>query len=289
MKKISSALVAASLVLTAGCTAQLGSKTYKVNPETIEKYLDDESALAEERKSGADRELAEVAKSPRAQPTLEPSLVESTVMTLEVSGQGAKEKHTRLNARNVIYYYEANSDVSTPLHVLAPLVSMDYRDSKDEFTRRDLLKDIEPNIEKEKNIARGTSRVIVKAKVKLGKYDFDRSAFETGVGSWTYISYGDYAIAFTNGEKIEHVPLEEERARGLAEHLRKSRVAVVTIYGEVVDAEERSFRNGEKKTVLIRADQLNVVLDEKAAYKARGYNSHLGPQSGCTFDFSYCW
>lgn len=279
MLKPNYAWIVISCFLATGCTAKLGNETYKLNPETIQNYFSDEGSTASDVNSTQEPDTTTLTSSP----------LEATVMTLQISKEGSQGKHVKLNDRNVIFYYEAFSNISTPAHILAPLVSKDYRDSTDEFTRHDLLKEIKPYINKEMEKAKAAQRVMVKAKVNLGEYDFDKSAFATGMGSWSYIPFDDYVVAFENGKQFEYLPYDQNMARELSGHLRKSRVVTVTIYGKVVEATEKTYKRRDKKAVLIQAEQVNVVLDEASAYQSRSYNDHLVPGGGCNYDFTYCW
>ena len=55
---------------------------------------------------------------------------------------------TRITGTNIPFLYESRADVPAPDHRLAELISTEYREARDEFTRRDLFERTKPIVER---------------------------------------------------------------------------------------------------------------------------------------------
>lgn len=77
---------------------------------------------------------------------------------------------TRITDGNIPFLYESRAAVRAPDHRLAAILSKDYRNAEDEFTRHDLLQQIKPVIEDRLSQARQTTQVYMLIGDQLGSY-----------------------------------------------------------------------------------------------------------------------
>lgn len=134
----------------------------------------------------------------------------------------ASSQEVRIDDNSVVFLYESRAEIRAPDYRIAEAISLDYRDAKDEFTRHDLLERLKPVIRERIAEARETSSVYVVIGGRLGDYDFQQSAFPTGIGGSrsTFVQYGEYAATFANQNSLAFLPVPIESARALAQGKR---------------------------------------------------------------------
>jgi len=174
---------------------------------------------------------------------------------------GVFAESTRISDENAPFFYEANAEIKIPDHKLAQYISSDYRNARDEFTRHDLFQQIKPVIDKRLSKAKKTKAVLLRIGTDLGDYNFDKKSFSTGIGATTYIPFDNgYAVTFTNGEKIQFLPVPMDLARTLSGELRRDRSATFTIYGQVVGTKEEELGWKTKKAIKIKITKIEAIL-----------------------------
>ncbi len=144
----------------------------------------------------------------------------------------------QITEQSVVFLYEARAEVRVPVHKLAEVVSGDYRAAQDEFTRHELMRSIEPVIERRLEEARTADVVFLLTRSNLGEFDFEKGGFPTGVGDDTFWRMRsahpqDYVVRFRNAGNLAFLPVSVDSARSLAGDLRTSRSAILTIHGDV--------------------------------------------------------
>ena len=172
-------------------------------------------------------------------------------------------KGVRINDTNIPFLYESRADIPAPNHKLAEMISSEYRNAQDEFTRRDLFQQTKPVIERRLREARETQRVYLRVGAQLAEYDFDKAGFPSGFGENTYINFSGeanrwsgYQARFANVEDFSLIPVSIDKARELASALRRSRKCSFVIEGGIDRAEEV---NG-KKVLYVAVDRVEVSL-----------------------------
>ena len=162
----------------------------------------------------------------------------------------------------MIFLYEARAEIRAPDHKLAEIISRDYRNARDEFTRHDLFQKIKPVITKRITEAGETKLVLLALGGRLKDYDFDKKAFPSGFGEATFIPYKDrYAVTFANAKDITHVAVALNVARSLAGELRRSRRARFMVYGKIVDAKEKDLNFLPHKVVDVKVTKIEILLE----------------------------
>ena len=164
---------------------------------------------------------------------------------------------------NVAFLYEARAELPVPDEVLAESAFTDYANARDEFARHDIFQRIKPLIAKRIAEARETTLVYLNVATDLEDYHFEGESFPTGFSDATFIPFrgtARYAVAFTNGADIEHLPVTVEVARSLATELRRTRRASATIYGEIQDVSEKTLNYLTYKTLNMRITKIEVSL-----------------------------
>lgn len=146
----------------------------------------------------------------------------------------ASAESYQIDDDTAFYVYEVFSEIKTPREELAEYISKDYRRARDEFSRHDLLVEINPVLDKRIEEAASAKLFNIRIGGKLGEYDFDKKGFKTGFSENTFVPYSyGYAASFTNIGKAEYLPVTVEKARTFASSLGKSRKAIFKIVGEV--------------------------------------------------------
>lgn len=169
----------------------------------------------------------------------------------------------RVTDGNILFLYESRADVRAPDHELAAIISKDYKDAADEFTRHDLLQKIKPVIERRLSEAEQTERVHLVIGSRLGNYDFERSAFPSDMSDNTYIAFDrSYRVQFDNADRFAFIPVPQEEARSLAGALRISRAVTFRVEGTISRvAEDWDSAGSNQKVVYMQVDR--VVLSMK--------------------------
>ncbi len=167
----------------------------------------------------------------------------------------------RINDETVPFIYDAYSEIKTPLEELATIISRDYRDAKDEFTRHDLFLEIKPILDKRIKEAAGKKIFTLRIGGELGEYDFDKKAFKTDFNDQTFVPFRNhYAAKYINMKDVRYIPIAFEEARVLSSRLAKSRDASFEFIGEIVRAKEGILNYHSTKILELKITKLSVVL-----------------------------
>ena len=95
-------------------------------------------------------------------------------MALLLFGTLSWAQHVEVTETDVTFLYELRAEIRPPDHTLADIISTDYRNARDEFTRHDLLHEIKAVIEKRMAEGRQTNQVVLRIGGTLGDYVFDK-------------------------------------------------------------------------------------------------------------------
>ncbi len=170
-------------------------------------------------------------------------------------------ENTKISDENVPFLYEARADIKAPKHKLAKLISSDYRNAKDEFTRHDLFQQIDPVLDKRLTEANKIKQVLLCIGGRLDNYDFDKKSFPTGFGPTTFIPFKNgYAVTFTNPENIQYISVPIESAKKLSNELRRSRKTVFNVYGEITGTKEADLDWRTKKALQVKITKIEAHL-----------------------------
>ncbi len=165
----------------------------------------------------------------------------------------------QITDENAPFLYESRAAVKAPEHKIASLISTDYRNAKDEFTRHDLMKQLRPVITERLAEAKKTKDVLMRVGTKLGDYDFNKRVFPTGIDGDTFLTFENgYAVKFTNADAVSLLPVDTETARSLAGHLRDTRRAGLTIHGVIVGAKEEQLNYSLRKVLKVKIIRMEV-------------------------------
>lgn len=164
----------------------------------------------------------------------------------------------RITDGNIPFLYESRADVRAPDHKLAAIVSTDYRNADDEFTRHDLFQQLKPVIENRLSQAEQDTQIFLLVGDNLGDYEFDRNAFPTGMSENTFIRFDHgYEVRFDNADQIAFIPLPPEEARSFASALRRSRAVTFRVEGKI----SRVAEDWSRKIVYVSVGK--IVLSMK--------------------------
>ena len=167
-----------------------------------------------------------------------------------------------LSGGNVPWMYEARANVRAPDETLAGMVSAEYREAKDEFTRHELLQRIKPVIALLIEDARATSRVHIDFRGNLGEYDFEAEGFPTtldeGTFEWFGVADADrfYQVVFENVGDMAVLDVPLASARRLARQLQGNRAVEYRGHGTI----GRAAEEGGVRKLYMRVDRLEARL-----------------------------
>lgn len=171
----------------------------------------------------------------------------------------------QLTDDNVALLYESRVSVRAPDHKLAELISVDYRDARDEFTKQELFQKLKPVIKQKLNEAATVKQVSLGVRERLGDYDFDRKAFPTGLTKGAYFPYGAYIVEFINPDRAAYLPVDIEKAKSLAGHLRSGRTIHMNVVATIVGTKEEHIKfSGTKKALKLKINSIEVSLSSGA-------------------------
>lgn len=178
-------------------------------------------------------------------------LAVSTPSTMAADG-------TRITDTNAPFLYESRADIPAPDHKLAAMISSEYRNAEDEFTRHDLFQRTKPVVDRRLREGRETERVYLLVGGRLAEYDFDKIGFPSGFTEQTYIPFDKpYQVRFTNVNDFAFIPVPMDKARALAGALRRSRGCSFTIEGKV----DRATEVDRAKVLYVTAVRVEVSLE----------------------------
>lgn len=170
-----------------------------------------------------------------------------------------------LTDESVVFVYESRSDEKTPNSIFAYALSQDFRNAKEEFTRYDIVQDLQSEIEEKLRQAEEVKTVGVIVRGRLREYDFERKLFPINLagGPEDYprrIWFDQhYAVELLNvAGKIE-LPVPFESAKKLAGELQKSREVECVVVGRIRDTGQgNDNRLPPVKVVSVQADHITV-------------------------------
>ena len=169
---------------------------------------------------------------------------------------------TPVTEANILFLYEARAEIPAPHHKLAELISHEYRNARDEFTRHDLFQKIKPVIDRRLEEARSTSRVVVRVGAELADYQFEKGAFPSGFTESTYLRLRyPYQVRFANAPDFALLRVPVDDARELSGQLRESRRCTFAIEGTIARVAEIDWRN---KAVFVEAERVELHLQSGA-------------------------
>ncbi len=161
---------------------------------------------------------------------------------------------------NIPYLYESRSKIPAPDSKLAEIISVEYREARDEFTKRDLMKKIKHVLEEKFAQARATAEVVVRVNTNIGEYDFDKQAFPTGFTETTYIPFNNrYTAVFVNSEDLEFMPVPEEKARTWASVLGTNRQVTMVVKAKIVGTKEKQLDVFHDKVLTLQVTEFKLV------------------------------
>jgi len=170
-------------------------------------------------------------------------------------------KPARITDDNIIFLYEARAEIPAPDDKLYRFISIEYRRSEDEFTRHELAQKIKPVLEKKLSEALKTKFITVIIGDRLEEYDFDKSAFPTGISSGTYVPFDNgYAVTFENADKLTYLKVPFEKAKLLSRQLQRNRRTQIIIKAQIIGAEEKRLRWNIDKVLKTKISQLTLKL-----------------------------
>lgn len=188
-------------------------------------------------------------------------LVTTILLAVSFSAFAENTESVLVSDDNVHYYYESRADIKATDQELAKIISVDYRNARDEFTRHDLLQKITPVLKKRLAEAKTNDKIHLRVGSKLGDYDFDKKAFPIGFGKGTFIPFKNgYVVTFENSDGLEYIPVPLDKARELSQALQRGRQITLEIDGTPVSAMEKQLNWGHHKALSIKVTKLSVTL-----------------------------
>lgn len=201
------------------------------------------------------------------------------------------------SARLLVMLAEARSGDPLSTEQIVEILSREYREANDEFSRRDIYLQWREQIRQELEAARSIERLSMTIVAKLGRYDFDRKGFPldkkyfTPRWPWPLRSDNDsdrellrereYGFGFTNLDAL-FVPMPEGQARRLFASGGKRQIyieligtvdRVETTYPERLDS--HPYRKKSSDLPMRGADLLIQI--QEASFYYHEY-PHGGPQ-----------
>ena len=172
-----------------------------------------------------------------------------------------------INNESVPFMYETQTNDKTPHSVFAYAISEEFRNAKEEFTRYDLIQELQPVFKENLSKARKAKTVEVSLNGWLFEYDFEKSAFPIGIGSMgphqaPYVAFDQrYSVRLTNIKgRTTMLPVKLELARKLARDLEDSREIECIVTGRITGTELEGSIQHPQKIVNIEVDRIVVKL-----------------------------
>jgi hypothetical protein len=164
----------------------------------------------------------------------------------------------------VPFVYESRAKIPTSDERLALLVSSDYRNARDEFTRQELMEQIKPIIKLKLMEARANSEYLLRIGIELGQYNFTQKAFPSGFTPNTFIPFNaDYGLIFNNTKDIESVPVPLEAAKALSSQLQNSRSVTAMVYCRIVNTQEKRIGwRGDTKVLIAHVTRVDFLSND---------------------------
>ena len=172
-----------------------------------------------------------------------------------------------IDESSVAFVYETKADVPTPEDKLAAYISADYANAPDEFQQHTMLEKLRPIIKKRLDAAKATSTFVLRIAFQLPKYDFDRHGFPSTLSETTIVPYqNNYIVKFSNWDQMDLVPIDELKAQTLDLTLRRSRQAILRVYGSVDTCKEEEVNGIRSKVLYIKASKLVLSVGDSSKF-----------------------
>ncbi|MFV0416952.1 MAG: DUF4852 domain-containing protein [Chthoniobacterales bacterium] len=191
---------------------------------------------------------------------LKHNIVSTLFLLLTYHSAGALP--VEITQQNAAVVYEVKADIPTPAERIAEVISTDYRNLRDEFSKHEFLEKLKPTIEKRIQEAKETESFYVIVSDYLGEYDFSRKAFPTGTGPQTFIPLNKYAVRFSNYDAIGFVSVPLEEAKKAATALKGSRHSTITYTGVIEKCTEEKLNYHIYKVIYLKVKNISIRLDK---------------------------
>jgi len=142
------------------------------------------------------------------------------------------------------------------------MVSADYRQMRDEFSRHELLEKLKPTIERRITEASKEAQFSVRVGTYLEDYGFERKAFPTGTTADSFIPFdGNYVVRFSNAQAVSHIAVSIAEAKKAATALKSSRSATITYSGTLDKCVEETINYNPCKVVYLKINKMTLSLE----------------------------
>lgn len=169
----------------------------------------------------------------------------------------------KLTNENIAFIYESRADLPTSNESLAKIVSIEYKNARDEFTQYELMEKIKPVLKTKLSEAKANNSYFLNVGSKLGEYDFKNNTFPTGFSEGTYIPFENgYVLSFNNIKDIENIKIPFATAKGLSKKLQKSRKITAIIYVKPSKALEEKVNWNHSKVLKADITSITVLADD---------------------------
>ena len=169
-----------------------------------------------------------------------------------------------LTPEEVMYAYEARVDKPMAYTNFAYYLSKEYRRSRSEFRRHDILGQIIPVVDARLDEAAGRKEYVLRFERDIGQYNFRTRTFHTGFAQVGYLHYtANYGIYFVNGNDWDLFAMPEDRAREIVRRGTRTvqweaRITVDSAGGRVLSSGPLSFLARERKVLNVAIKDLKV-------------------------------
>ena len=201
------------------------------------------------------------------------SVLVAVCLVLSFAAYSVSEE-MRIDDVSIAFLYESRvSDRERYLEdeVLAGILSQEFKMSRDEFERREMMQTLGPEVKRRLADGAATSEVYLDLGVLLGEYNFEKGGFPTGWSASTYVEYDySFAVMFDNGAAVSLFPMELEAARELARELRNNRDVVMRLRGDIVGHERRQLNRRRHRVLYINVKSMVMTTAMGSVHEAGG-------------------
>ncbi|MDH5327701.1 MAG: hypothetical protein OEY58_19780 [Gammaproteobacteria bacterium] len=169
-----------------------------------------------------------------------------------------------LTPDEVMYAYESRVDKPMAYTSFAYYLSKEYRRSRNEFRRHDILGQIIPVVDARLDEAASRKEYVLRFERDIGEYHFRTGAFHTGFARVGYLHYtANYGIYFVNGKEWDMFSMPEDRARDIIRRGTRTvqweaRVRVTSVGRDKLSYGPLSFLANNRKVVNVAIKDLKV-------------------------------
>ena len=166
----------------------------------------------------------------------------------------------QITDESVPFLYESRAQIPASIEKLASMVSAEYRNAQDEFSKLELLEKAKPVVNQKLKNAASTNNYMLRIGTNLGQYDFKNNFFPSGFSSSTFVPFDrGYGVTFVNAIKLERIPIPLEEAKKLSKQLQKSRHITAVIYITIQGAEEQKLTWRHQKALVTKIDKVEYI------------------------------